>query len=95
MKEAKLRRYVGPYLKNQIPFENFIQSPIGLVPKDGGKDVRLIFHLSYPKNGDSVNSNTPPENAQLSILISVMQSSCAWKFLRELMGIKEVLELQN
>ena len=47
MKEVKLKRYAGPF--EQIPFKHFIQSPIGLVPKDGGKDTRLIFHLSYPK----------------------------------------------
>ena len=61
MKEVKEKRYAGPF--EEIPFEYFIQSPIGLVPKDGGKDVRLIFHLSYPrgKNSTSVNANTPSE----------------------------------
>ena len=49
MKEVKLRRYAGPY-KN-IPFDNYIQNPIGLVPKDNGRDTRLIFHLSYPRSG--------------------------------------------
>ena len=34
MKEVKLRRYAGPF--SQIPFKNYIQSPIGLVAKDGG-----------------------------------------------------------
>ena len=38
------------------PFEYFVQSPIGLVPKDKGKKMRLIFHLSFPKDGDSVNT---------------------------------------
>ena len=47
MKEVKEKRYAGPF--EEIPFEHFIQSPIGLVPKDGGKDTRLIFHLSYPR----------------------------------------------
>ena len=60
MKEVKENRYAGPF--EEIPFENFIQSPIGLVPKDGGKDTRLIFHLSYPRGkGTSVNANTPEE----------------------------------
>ena len=59
MKEVKLKRYTGPF--KSPPFENYIQSPIGLVPKDGGKDVRLIFHLSYPRTGKSVNSETPAE----------------------------------
>ena len=48
----------------EIPFENYIQSPIGLVPKDGGKKTRLIFHLSHPRDntkGTSVNGSTPKE----------------------------------
>ena len=60
IKEVKEKRYASPF--KTIPFENYIQSPIGLVPKDGGKDTRLIFHLSYPRKGESsVNSNTPKE----------------------------------
>ena len=59
MKEVKEHRYAGPF--TEPPYEHFIQSPIGLVPKDGGKDTRLIFHLSYPRDGDLVNSGTPPE----------------------------------
>ena len=60
MKEVKLNRYAGPF--EHIPFKFYIQSPIGLVAKDGGKDVRLIFHLSYPRvKGISVNENTPKE----------------------------------
>ena len=70
MKEVKLKRYAGPFKK--VPFEYFIQSPIGLVPKDGGKDTRLIFHLSYPrrKGGEtaqlSVNANIPIEMCTVS-----------------------------
>ena len=60
MKEVKVKRYAGPF--KQIPYEYFIQSPLGLVPKDGGKSTRLIFHLSYPRGkGTSVNANTPKE----------------------------------
>ena len=59
MKEVKLKRYAGPF--SEPPFKNYIQSPVGLVPKDNGKDTRLIFHLSYPRGGDSINSNTPKE----------------------------------
>ena len=60
MKEVKEKRYAGPF--ETIPFDNYIQSPIGLVPKDNGKDTRLIFHLSYPRGrGISVNANTPKE----------------------------------
>ena len=60
MKEVSLGRYAGPY--DEPPFEHFAQSPIGLVPKDKGKKTRLIFHLSYPRNGDSVNSGIPKES---------------------------------
>ena len=44
MKEVKLKCVAGPY--EWIPFQNYIQSPIGLVPK-GEDQTRLIFHLSY------------------------------------------------
>ena len=65
MKEVKLKRYVGPF--QQIPFETYIQSPIGLVPKDNRKNVRLIFHLSHPqKDGMSVNANTPCDKCSVS-----------------------------
>ena len=47
MKEVKLKCFASPF--ERIPFKYYIQSPIGLVPKDGGKATRLIFHLSYPR----------------------------------------------
>ena len=62
MKEVENKRYAGPF--KTIPYDKFIQSPIGLVPKDGGKKTRLIFHLSYPRDCNppkSVNGNTPEE----------------------------------
>ena len=60
MKEVKEKRVAGPF--NTIPFSNYIQSPIGLVPKTGNQ-TRLIFHLSYNFSGTetSVNANTPAE----------------------------------
>ena len=61
MKEVKLKRYAGPY--TQIPFEeDYIQSPIGLVPKDNGKDTCLIFHLSDPRTKSGVKSNSVNAN---------------------------------
>ena len=45
IKEVKAMRVAGPF--DTIPFDHFIQSPIGLVPKDGGSQTRLIFHLSF------------------------------------------------
>ena len=63
MKEVELGRYAGPF--EEPPFESFIQSPIGLVPKDKGQKTRLIFHLSYPCNGHSVNSGIPKHKARV------------------------------
>ena len=59
MKEVQLGRYAGHF--SQPPFDNYVQSPIGLVPKDKDLKTRLIFHLSYPKSGESVNSGIPKE----------------------------------
>ena len=60
IKEVHAKRFTGPY--EEVPFEYFIQSPIRWVPKDGGLETRLIFHLSHPKGGTfSVNTNTPKE----------------------------------
>ena len=37
MKEVKEGRYAGPFKDN--PYKYYIQSPIGLVPKDNGKNT--------------------------------------------------------
>ena len=66
MKEVDLGRYAGPF--EDPPFDSFVQSPIGLVPKDKGKKTRLIFHLSYPRNGDSVNSGIPKKCSSVKYL---------------------------
>ena len=41
MTEVKAKRYAGPF--TDPPFEHFIQSPIGLVPKDKGKKDKTDF----------------------------------------------------
>ena len=63
MTEVQLGRFAGPF--DEPPFEYFVQLPIGLVPKDQGKKTRLIFHLSYPRSGDSVNSGIPHETCSV------------------------------
>ena len=45
MNEVKDGRFAGPFV--QLPFQQYVQSPLGLVPKSGGTKMRLIFHLSY------------------------------------------------
>ena len=63
MKEVKLKRFAGPF--EEPPFKYFIQSPIGLVLKDNGKQTRLIFHLSFdfgPEDKDRfLNFHTPED----------------------------------
>ena len=58
MKEVELKRFAGPYVT--VPYNNFVQSPVGLVPKAGNK-TRMIFHLSYDfvNGGKSINHWTP------------------------------------
>lgn len=64
MGEVKLKRVVGPWHEENIPFSSFIQSPITLIKKkgqehlEGVEGTRLIFDLSYPR-GDSLNDHTP------------------------------------
>ena len=60
MKEVKDGHMAGPF--DSIPYNSYIQSPIGLVPKHSNK-TRMIFHLSYtfgdrPKD-QSLNACTP------------------------------------
>ena len=60
MKEVALRRVAGPF--DKIPYDNYIQSPIVLVPKAGSNSgkTRLIFHLSYNfQDEKSLNHHTP------------------------------------
>ena len=64
MKEVAECRYAGPYTLENLPFDRYVQLPLGLVPKAGNKQ-RLIFHLSYDfgdlPHHKSVNFFTPQE----------------------------------
>ena len=70
IKEVSLKRVVGPF--KTIPFENYIQSPIGLVPKAGSEDnkTRLIFHLSFEfgkeQNQLLMNGCTPKDKCTVN-----------------------------
>ena len=81
MKEEGLGHYAGPF--EEICFDTFVQSPIGLVPKDGGKKTRFIFHLSYdfPVSGfGSINSFIPKElcSVKYNDLDTAIQNSFHW-----------------
>ena len=56
MTEVRENRVAGPY--DSPPYDYYIQSPLGLVPKANGK-VRMIFHLSYEFKDKSVNQCIP------------------------------------
>ena len=62
MKEVEHKRVAGPF--KEIPFETYMQSPIGLVPK-ADNQLRMIFHLSYDfgteEEAQSLNYHTLKE----------------------------------
>ena len=84
MKEVKLGRYTGPF--QQPLFKYFVQSPIGLVPKDTGKKTRLIFHLSY---------NFGPDINQKSINFHIPDELCTVKYRDLDHAIKNSLRIVN
>ena len=62
-KEVALGRVAGPF--NDPPSPNLQVSPIGVIPKKHSDKFRLIFHLSYRKTGDSINSFISKEDYSL------------------------------
>ena len=56
-------RTTGPFATP--PFTNFQVSPISLVPKKHTGKFCTIFHLSFPKSGDSINSFIDEDNLSL------------------------------
>ena len=63
-KEIQLGRIMGPF--DHPPLDNFITSPLGVVPKKEPNKFRLIHDLSYP-TGHSVNSIIPFEHSTVSL----------------------------
>lgn len=61
-KEFALGRISAPHM--QLPFDNYVCSPLGLVPKKTPGEYRIIHDLSFPKNM-SVNSHIPKSNSQV------------------------------
>ena len=55
-------RLLGPF--DVPPFDNYVVSPMGAIPKRGGNRIRLIHDLSYPCS-DSVNLAIDPESYSL------------------------------
>ena len=64
-KEVAKGHIKGPF--SQPPFDPFIISPIGLVPKKDSGKYRMIHDLSYPKHENtSVNANIPRDFCAVS-----------------------------
>ena len=61
--EIQNGRVIGPF--DKPAFQDFICSPLGLVPRKEAGSFRLIHDLSFPK-GDSVNSFIPLEFSTVS-----------------------------
>ena len=54
-KQLLMGRRLGPY--DAMPFDFYKSNPLGVVFKKGGSKPRIIHHLSWPRNGDSVNAS--------------------------------------
>ena len=65
MAEVEEKRYAGPF--DDYPYDYYVQSPIGLVPKTNNK-TRLIFHLSYDfklSGNRSINAHIPKDKCSV------------------------------
>jgi hypothetical protein len=65
-KEIQLGRTAGPF--RAPPFPNLQQSPIGAVPKNHSTKLRVIHHLSYPRNESRTSVNSRLVHAPCSYL---------------------------
>ena len=61
--EVSLGRIAGPF--SEPPLENFRCSPLALRAKSTPNKFRLLHNLSYPYDGNSVNTNIPKEKSHL------------------------------
>ena len=95
MKEVKAGRVAGPF--DQIPFDNYIQSPIGLVPKKGKNKTRLIFHLSYDfekhEKSNKNDSNTVEERKSLNACTP--REICSVKYNNLDVAVKNCIEVSH
>lgn len=47
--ETAAARFLGPFSPEQVPFPAFRISPVGVIPKSGTPDYRLIVDFTYPE----------------------------------------------
>ena len=89
MKEVKNKRVAGPF--KTVPFDNYTQSPIGLVPKKGSDNqLCLIFHLSYNFDNDKKG-----EDGHQSLNAHTPKGRCSVKYRDFDFDVKAYLKLQG
>ena len=71
-KECSAGRRRGPFPHSPFPF--FYSNPLGVVFKKGGSKPRIIHHLSFPRDGDSVNAHVAKLEVQLNALERAIQN---------------------
>ena len=70
-KEMNLGRISNP--SSIIPFQNFVCSPLGLVPKKTPGEFRIIHDLSFPKDC-SVTSFIPEINSTIQYMYESIEN---------------------
>ena len=96
MKELKAQRVAGLY--DNIPYDNYIQSPIGLVPKSGNTEkTRLIFHLSYDfnKKESDVENDVVAIEANKSLNFYTPREICTVKYQDLDHAVEQCLEAKH
>jgi hypothetical protein len=76
-KEVELKRRAGPF--SSLPFPNLVVSPIGAVPKKHSTKLRLIHHLSWPRDlsHSSVNESINDIECEYTSFQSVVKEIAA------------------
>ena len=67
MKEVECKRYAGPFVK--MPYSNFIQSPIGLVPRQGTRRVSYFTSHMTSKGSNRTISTRHQRDVRSNIEI--------------------------
>ena len=60
MKEVKLKQFAGPFKK--LPFDNYIQSPVGLVPKVVEKKTQGSYFICLTPGEVTQSIHTHPKS---------------------------------
>ena len=64
--ECRLGRRRGPF--DHVPLHNFQCSPLRTVPKKNSEKLRVIHHLSYPRNIENASVNSTINNIECKLV---------------------------